>query len=47
MKWRILLDIYWVKFLGLFGHCEWEHPFKTCPTGDRHCMHYHYKLGRK
>jgi len=24
------------------GHWEWEHEFKTCPTGDRHCMHYRW-----
>lgn len=35
-----------VRVLGLVGHWEWEHEFKTCPTGDRHCPHIHYKLGR-
>lgn len=24
------------------GHWEWEHKFKTCPTGDRHCQHYYW-----
>jgi hypothetical protein len=24
------------------GHWEWEHEFKTCPTGDRHCQHYRW-----
>jgi hypothetical protein len=37
----------WVRVLSLFGHWEWEHEFKTCPAGDRHCQHYHYRLGHK
>ena len=39
---------YWREKLHLdkFGHWEWEHEFKTCPTGDRHCNHYHWKWGK-
>jgi hypothetical protein len=36
----------WVRLLSRFGHWEWEHEFKTCPSGDRHCPHCHYRLGR-
>jgi hypothetical protein len=28
--------------LSKVGHWRWEHTFKTCPTGDRHCPHMHY-----
>lgn len=35
-----------VRFLSLFGYWEPEHEFRTCPTGERHCPHLHYKLGR-
>lgn len=38
---------FWTRLLSKFGHWEWEHPFKTCPTGERHCPHMHYRLGRK
>lgn len=34
------------RLLSLVGHWEWEHEFKTCPTGDRHCQHLHYRLGK-
>lgn len=37
----------WTGLLSLFGHWEWEHEFKVCPTGERHCPHMHYKLGHK
>lgn len=36
----------WVWLLSRFGHWEWEHEFKTCPTCERHCPHTHYRLGR-
>lgn len=32
--------------LSLFGHWEYEHAFKTCPSGERHCPHAHWKPGR-
>lgn len=34
------------RILSRFGHWEWEHEFKTCPTGDRHCNHYHWRPGK-
>jgi hypothetical protein len=39
MKWHVWL-------LSMLGHWEWEHEFKTCPTGDRHCQHYHWRPGK-
>jgi hypothetical protein len=32
-----------VTIMSRHGHWEWEHEFLTCPTGDRHCNHYHYR----
>lgn len=32
--------------MSKFGHWTWEHEFKTCPTGERHCPHVHYHLGK-
>lgn len=29
--------------LSKFGHWVWEHPNKTCPSGERHCPHMHWK----
>lgn len=40
-KWKLLFDL-----VPVFAHWEWEHEFKTCPTGDRHCQHYHWKWGK-
>jgi hypothetical protein len=37
----------WIRFLSHFGHWEWEHEFRTCPTGERHCPHMHFRLGRR
>jgi hypothetical protein len=31
--------------LARLGHWEYEHEFKTCPSGERHCPHGHWKLG--
>lgn len=36
-----------IRLLALVGHWEWEHPFKECPSGERHCPHLHYRLGRR
>lgn len=36
----------WTKVLARFGYWTWEHEFKTCPTGERHCPHMHWRPGR-
>lgn len=40
-RWR-----FWTRIMARYGYWTWEHPFKACPTGGRHCTHYHYHLGR-
>jgi hypothetical protein len=32
------------RVLASVGHWDWEHEWKTCPTGERWCPHTHYKL---
>jgi hypothetical protein len=44
ITWRLRHPV--IYALSLLGHWEWEHEFKTCPTGERHCPHIHYKLGK-
>lgn len=36
-----------VRLLALVGHWEWDHDFNMCPSGERHCPHVHYRLGRR
>jgi hypothetical protein len=43
LRWQWARFIVWIG--SRFGHWEWEHEFKTCPTGDRHCSHVHWKIG--
>jgi hypothetical protein len=42
----VMTERLWTRLLSRVGHWEWEHDFKTCPTGDRHCQHYHWKWGQ-
>jgi hypothetical protein len=29
------------------GHWAWEHPYGTCPAGNRHCEHYYWIRDKK
>lgn len=36
-----------VRLLARFGYWDWEHEFRSCPSGERHCPHVRYRLGRE
>lgn len=44
MKWKIRHPV--LGILSSLGYWDWEHEFKTCPTGERHCPHYHWHPGK-
>lgn len=44
LKWKIRHPV--LGILSSCGHWEWEHAFKTCPSGERHCPHTHWRPGK-
>jgi hypothetical protein len=36
----------WIWLGSRLGHWTWEHDYKTCPIGNRHCAHMHWHWGK-
>lgn len=45
IRWKMYRLVVWLP--SKLGHWEAEHEFKTCPAGERHCQHMHWRPDMK